>query len=173
MIGNCKVFINSIPNQTLTEEDIAQIEGRFGDLLHNIVIELTEEEKPDERSTIHKQRFAERWGAELALDDFGTGYNGDAVLLSLTPSYLKIDMSIVQGIDKDEYRQKLLENLLSYARMQHIKVIAEGVETSGEMKILIASGVDYLQGFYLGSPNPVPQSGNGYFDSANSQEIAY
>ena len=82
-------------------------------------------------------------------------------------------MSIVQGIDKDEYRQKLLENLLSYARMQHIKVIAEGVETSGEMKILIASGVDYLQGFYLGSPNPVPQSGNGYFDSANSQEIAY
>ncbi|PWM34913.1 MAG: diguanylate phosphodiesterase [Clostridiales bacterium] len=173
VIGNCKVFINSIPNQTLTEEDIAQIEGRFGDLLHNIVIELTEEEKPDERSTIHKQRFAERWGAELALDDFGTGYNGDAVLLSLTPSYLKIDMSIVQGIDKDEYRQKLLENLLSYARMQHIKVIAEGVETSGEMKILIASGVDYLQGFYLGSPNPVPQSGNGYFDSANSQEIAY
>ena len=101
-----------------------------------------------------KREYTKKWGAAIALDDFGTGYNGETMLLHLSPQYVKIDMSIVRDIDIDENRQKLLTNLLSYTKERQIQVIAEGVETAGELRTLLRLGVDYLQGFYLGMPSP-------------------
>lgn len=62
-------------------------------------------------------------------------------------------MSIIRHIDIDQSRLKLLQNLISYSRERGIAVIAEGVETREEMRVLIENGVDYLQGFYLGRPS--------------------
>nr|WP_243464336.1 EAL domain-containing protein [Clostridioides difficile] len=104
-----------------------------------------------------KKAYIDHWNIEIALDDFGTGYNGDAVLLYIMPDYVKIDMSIVRGIDKDENRQKILKNLISYSNERNIKVIAEGVETKGEMETLINLGVDYMQGYYISKPSFIPE----------------
>lgn len=73
------------------------------------------------------------------------------------PDYVKIDMSIVRGIDKDENRQKILKNLISYSNERNIKVIAEGVEMKGEMETLINLGVDYMQGYYISKPSFIPE----------------
>lgn len=121
------------------------------------MIELTENDDIDKQNTSRKQRLVQYWDSCLALDDFGSGYNGDAVVLSVTPDFVKIDMSIVRGIDEDENRQVLFENLTAYSKERHIKVIAEGVKTRSEMKTLISLGADYMQGYYLGKPSYHPQ----------------
>ena len=92
----------------------------------------------------------------MALDDFGTGYNGEVVLLELTPNFVKIDIELVRGIDRDPNRQKILQNLLSYAGKRHIRSIAEGVETRAEMETVIRLGADYIQGFFTGKPETHP-----------------
>ena len=81
------------------------------------------------------------------------GYNCEDILVDTPLQYVKLDMSIIRHIDIDQSRLKLLQNLISYSRERGIAVIAEGVETREEMRVLIENGVDYLQGFYLGRPS--------------------
>lgn len=150
--SNCRIFINSVSNRMLNDDDIENLRSSFQKYLHRMVLEVTEEEKFNEEITRKKQMLLYRWGGAVALDDFGTGYNGEMVLLQLVPDFVKIDMSIVRNIDTDPSRQELLRNLISYSHERSIMVICEGVETSAEMQTLIHMGVDYLQGYYLGHP---------------------
>lgn len=75
----------------------------------------------------------------------------------IMPDYVKIDMSIVRGIDKDENRQKILKILSHILTERNIKVIAEGVETKGEMETLINLRVDYMQSYYISKPSFIPE----------------
>lgn len=154
--GERKLFINSIPNQTLEEEDVEALEERYPNLLGRVVVELTEDEKHSEAMTVRKLAIIDRWRALMALDDYGSGYNGDAMLLTFRPNFVKIDMSLVRGIDQDENRQEIFRNMVSYSRQRGIRVIAEGVETEAEMRTLVRLGVDYIQGFYFGKGTEVP-----------------
>ena len=81
---------------------------------------------------------------EIALDDYGTGYNGEATLLDLMPNYVKVDMSIIRGLDRDVNRREFYEGLVVYFRSRKIKILAEGVETREEMEALIECGTDYM-----------------------------
>ena len=154
---DAKIFINSIPNHVLSSEDLQVFEKRFGHHLDRVIVEITENEQSDTQCTKIKQEMVARWGSHLALDDFGSGYNSEVALLILSPRFIKIDMTIVKGIDTDQNRQKLLQNILSYAENRDIKIIAEGIETKGEMDKLIEFGVDYMQGYYLGKADIIPQ----------------
>ncbi|CZR96119.1 MULTISPECIES: EAL domain-containing protein [Clostridioides] len=155
--GDCKLFLNSIPNNNLSRVDFEEIEDLYGRYLNRVVLEITENDKINEDFIEKKKSYISHWNIEIALDDFGTGYNGDAVLLYIMPNYVKIDMSIVRGIDKDEDRQKILKNLISYSNERDIKVIAEGVETKSEMETLINLGIDYMQGYYISKPSFIPE----------------
>lgn len=158
--GDAKIFINSIPNYVLSSKDLTIFEKRFHNYLNRIVVEITEYEQSHEQCTKIKQKTVARWGSHLALDDFGSGYNSEIALLILSPKFIKIDMSIVRGIDTDENRKKLLSNIMSYAQNRDIKIIAEGIENKAEMNTLIEFGVDYMQGYYLGRPQIIPQQLN-------------
>ena len=155
--GNARIFINSIPNHILSKKDLQVFEEKYKTDLNRLVIEIIESEQLDDKITRKKQDMITKWNSSIALDDFGSGYNSEIALLVLSPSFIKIDISIIRGIDRDRNRQKLLNNLLSYAKDRNIKVIAEGVETKKEMDTLIKFGVDYLQGYYIGRPNKIPQ----------------
>ena len=61
-------------------------------------------------------------------------------------------MKLIRDIDTDTKHHQLLESTLSYTKERGIRSIAEGIETRTEMETLIQSGVDYLQGFYIGRP---------------------
>lgn len=150
------VFINSIPSESLSERDLIDFEERFAPYLSRIVLELTEEERSNDIYTDAKKKRIAQWGGGIALDDFGSGYNGETSLLTLGPDFVKLDMALVRGVDQDEGRQRLLKNLINYARIENIKTIAEGVETVAEMETLISLGVDYLQGYLLGKPCKEP-----------------
>jgi diguanylate cyclase (GGDEF) domain len=153
---DAKLFINSIPNHSLTNEDVERFESLYGEYANRLVIELLENEKSNGKNISKKRKQIEKWNAKLAIDDFGSGYNNEAVLLAITPDFVKIDMGIVRGIDKDLDRQQISKNLISYAKRRNIKIIAEGVETKEELEKLIEFGVDYLQGYYFSRPEFIP-----------------
>lgn len=157
MNSDCKVFINSISSQVLNIDDFQMIQKTFQPILNRIVVELTEEERLNNEYTDIKRDWMEKWKAELALDDFGSGYNGENLLLDLNPNYIKIDMNIIRNIDRDENRQMMFNNLISYTRSRGIKVIAEGVETKEELFYVKNHGADFVQGYFVSKPRKNPE----------------
>lgn len=155
-LKDVKLFINSIPNQVLSDEDTEKFEKLYRGYLDRLVIELLENERSNGVNILKKKKTIENWNAQLAIDDFGSGYNNEAVLLEITPNFVKIDMGIVRGIDKDINRQQISKNLISYAKQRKIKIVAEGVETKAELETLIELEVDYLQGYYFSKPEFIP-----------------
>lgn len=152
-LGNTeKLFINSIASVCLTEEDRLELEEKYGELLHRIVIEMTEGEPASQSFMQCKIDMAKQWDGKIAVDDFGTGYNSEAILLRIRPDIVKVDISLVRRIHADPNRQIILKNLLDFAGQNHICVLAEGVETAEELEFLVNCGVFLFQGYYIARP---------------------
>ena len=155
-LGDAKIFINSIPNYVLFEEDFNKLLGEYKKYFTRVVVEILENERSDPKYTLEKRKQIERCGAKIAIDDFGSGYNNEAVLLDITPDFIKVDMEIVREIHKDLNRQDIIKNLVSYAVKRGIKVVAEGIETKEELEKIVELGVDYVQGYYISKPKDYP-----------------
>lgn len=155
---DCYIFLNSIANQLLKEEDERLVEEEYASLLPRLVVEVTESEKSDQASTRHKIDFVRSHGGMIAIDDFGTGYSTELSLMQIAADIVKLDISLVRNVDVDQDKQALVRNIISYAKQRGMAVLAEGVETREEMSALIRFGVDYLQGFYLGRPQFQPMN---------------
>ena len=147
------LFINAHPNELA---DLEAVQRRFAPLLataRRLVIEITE------RSNVLEQtdwRRAIVWltqaGFRIAIDDLGSGYNSLSVLAELQPAFLKVDMSIVRNIDREERKQRLVELLTRFAQATDSRVVLEGIETQAEAATARRLGVDLLQGYLFGRP---------------------
>lgn len=93
-------------------------------------------------------------GIQVSLDDFGTGYSSLAYLNKLDIDYLKIDKSFVDNLINDASARTLCEAIIIMANTLGLKVIAEGVESEGQQKILADAGCDYAQGYLFSRPVP-------------------
>jgi EAL domain-containing protein (putative c-di-GMP-specific phosphodiesterase class I) len=91
-------------------------------------------------------------GMTLAIDDVGAGPGALRCLTSLSPRYIKLDRSLITGIDKDRARSKLVAALNGYAASIGAWTVAEGIETEAELAELERLGVAYGQGFLLARP---------------------
>lgn len=149
---SAKIFVNSISNCIMIDDDIRKLEEDYSDLLDKIVLEILEGEESNNNYAEKKRQLVRKWHAEIALDDFGTGYNSEYALITSKPNIIKLDRSIISGCDADESRQNIIQNIVGFARSRNVKVLAEGVETYQEMKMAIACGVDLLQGYYINRP---------------------
>jgi diguanylate cyclase (GGDEF)-like protein len=122
--------------------------------LSGLIIEVTEEAlvKSDTqlRSAIAPLRAR---GARLAVDDMGAGYSGLRQVITVHPSYLKLDRSLVSGIDHDADRAALVGALVGYADHVGSLLVAEGIESRAELQALLQLGVPLAQGFFLGRPS--------------------
>lgn len=121
-----------------------------------INIELTERaivENPGKILNVHKKLKRCR-NIKLALDDFGTGYSSLTELANLPIDLLKIDISFIRGLAKDEKKRIIVKNVINLSKDLGIKTIAEGVETKEELELLQKMGCTYLQGFLLSKPLP-------------------
>jgi diguanylate cyclase (GGDEF)-like protein len=97
-------------------------------------------------------------GACLAVDDMGAGYSGLRQITTVHPSYLKLDRSLVSGIDGDEDRTALVRALVKYAEHVGSLLVAEGIEHPAELQRLVELEVPLAQGFHLGRPQaPWPE----------------
>ena len=93
-------------------------------------------------------------GFELSLDDYGSGYSNMSYMLSLPFKMIKIDKYIVWAAFTDKRAEKALAATIKMIKEIGMTVLAEGVETPEQAEWLIASGCDYLQGFYYSRPIP-------------------
>lgn len=91
-------------------------------------------------------------GMRIAVDDMGAGYAGLRHAIDLHPAYLKLDRALVHGVDRDPKRAALVDALLRYAEHAGSHIVAEGVETEGELGALRRLGVPFAQGFLLARP---------------------
>jgi PAS domain S-box-containing protein len=94
-------------------------------------------------------------GCSIALDDFGTGYGSFTYLQKLQIAYLKIDIAFVRDLRSNAANQHLVKAIVSIARGLDQQTIAEGVEDLETLDLLRDFGVDLVQGFHLGSPQPI------------------
>jgi EAL domain-containing protein (putative c-di-GMP-specific phosphodiesterase class I) len=90
----------------------------------------------------------------LAIDDVGAGFSSLRHIVVTAPDIIKIDRSIVTGVNTDPVLTKLVQSLVEFGHGCRVRVVAEGVETAGEAAALRTLGVDYGQGWYHGRPGP-------------------
>ena len=148
-----RLFLNSIPTVIIREDEFAELLDKYQEVMKHLVIEITENGMQSEESCEIVHKYMEKSGCELALDDYGTGYSNATTLLNNSPHYLKLDHSIIMGIDTDSKKQNLVSNYINFASKHNMKILAEGVETAEELQMVIQLGCDLIQGFYTGRPN--------------------
>jgi EAL domain-containing protein (putative c-di-GMP-specific phosphodiesterase class I) len=88
----------------------------------------------------------------LAIDDVGAGFSSLRHIVVTNPDIIKIDRSIVSGVDTDPVLAKLVASLVEFAHGCGVGVVAEGVETAAEHAMLSALDVDHGQGWLFGRP---------------------
>ncbi|HBF35152.1 TPA: EAL domain-containing protein [Candidatus Sumerlaeota bacterium] len=151
------LFVN-IDSTILTEQvvgsgNIVDNVKRLGLHPGNIVIELIEE-GGEQIHAMH--RFVENYrdaGFVIALDDMGSGHSNLERVCILKPDVLKIDRSLVNGIDQEFHKQETFRAMSALAHKIGAMVIAEGVETYAQILTVLDLGADLLQGYYLGKPD--------------------
>ena len=149
------LFINSIASVSLNDTDWRDYRGRFPELARKLVVEITEEEELD-TAQLERKRTVLGASGTFALDDYGSGYSNGSSLLTIAPRYVKVDISIIRSIDTNTDKQQFLTSLVDYARPRNILVLAEGVETTAELRKVLELGVDLLQGYCLARPAAIP-----------------
>lgn len=105
-------------------------------------------------STVETLNTLRTIGVHLAIDDFGSGYSSFAYLRDFAIDTLKIDRSFVAEIDKNERDLVIVRSIVSLAHGLGLDVVAEGVETTPQLRILLSMNCDRAQGFMLARPMP-------------------
>ncbi|MDD3344514.1 MAG: bifunctional diguanylate cyclase/phosphodiesterase [Sulfurospirillaceae bacterium] len=119
-----------------------------------LIIELVESEDIMSSSQflafVHKMKS---YGVRFALDDFGSGYSNFAFVLTMAPTYLKIDGSLIKNIIEDKNSNNVVQAIVALSKEINAEVIAEFVEKEQQVYALQSSGVHLLQGYYFSIPS--------------------
>lgn len=146
--------VNASP-ETLLSEDFGDA---LGDLNSNrVVAEVTENAAVEDYEPLQKAvgRLRRR-GVRLAIDDAGAGYASMKHIVRLVPDFIKLDIFLIRDIDVEPLKRAVVAAMSVIAAEVGAELIAEGVETARELKVLHDLKVHKAQGFYLGRPRPLP-----------------
>jgi EAL domain-containing protein (putative c-di-GMP-specific phosphodiesterase class I) len=121
-----------------------------------VVFELHEETAASlPRETQALQALVKPLGFAFAIENFGTGRNSGALLDKLQVSYVKIDGSLMQGLATDRALQEQVKGLVQQIKEHGAATIAERVEDANTMAVLWQLGVEFVQGYFVSSPEEV------------------
>jgi EAL domain-containing protein (putative c-di-GMP-specific phosphodiesterase class I) len=124
----------------------------------NVVVEITEGLLLDaEPEVVDKLLWLRDAGIQVAIDDFGTGYSSLSYLKKFDIDYLKIDKSFVNNLENNTNDTALCDAIILMAHTLGLTVIAEGVETEEQKKILADAGCDFAQGYLFSRPVPADE----------------
>jgi EAL domain-containing protein (putative c-di-GMP-specific phosphodiesterase class I) len=154
------VFVN-LHVLDLLDEALYSTSSPLFPFASHIHFEITErmaiEKIPDTHERIERLR---KLGYKIAVDDLGEGYSGLNSFVALEPDAVKLDMSLIRGIEKAPTKRHMVRALASLCRELGTPLVAEGVETKAELDTLLELGADWLQGFFFARPDyplPVPR----------------
>ncbi len=154
------VFIN-LHVLDLLDEQLYAPDSELRPFAPRIHFEITErmaiEQISDTPDRIDRLR---KLGYRIAVDDLGEGYSGLNSFAALEPDAVKLDMSLIRGIDRAPTKRRMVHALATLCRELGTPLVAEGVETKEELAILVELGADWLQGYLFARPDrpfPIPQ----------------
>jgi EAL domain-containing protein (putative c-di-GMP-specific phosphodiesterase class I)/putative methionine-R-sulfoxide reductase with GAF domain len=157
--GSGRLFVNLSPSVLLDPRMLDLVPAV---MVPRLVFELSETEVILDYEVVRRAMLS--WsaaGANLAIDDTGSGYASLRHVLQLSPEVIKLDQSLIDGIEHDRNRRALAAALTTFARELGAEVVAEGVESSHQLAVLEASGVGLVQGYLLARPGPAwPSAAN-------------
>jgi len=154
------IFVNLHPAD-LEDPELYADDGALTPFAGQVVLEITERAALDGIHELSSRVTRLRsLGYRIAIDDLGAGYAGLTSFAQLEPEVVKVDMSLVRGIDNSPVKQKLVRSIIALCTELGIQLVAEGIETPAERDALIALGGDLCQGYLFarpgrGFPNPV------------------
>jgi EAL domain-containing protein (putative c-di-GMP-specific phosphodiesterase class I)/DNA-binding NarL/FixJ family response regulator len=161
--------VPSLPSKTCLSVNVSPVTvigSTFQKLIRKvearrIVVEVTEHAPIADYARMNDAvRRIKAEGVRLAIDDAGAGFASLRHILRLDPDFIKLDGTLIRGIAKDRSKQALAAGLISFAEKIGAAIVAEGIETAGELRALAALGVQYGQGFYLARPVPLAKLGS-------------
>ena len=133
--------------------DVAQALAESGLPPHKLILEITESVMLDAEDRLQSDLGTlEAMGCVLSIDDFGRGYSSLAYLSRLPVAILKMDREFLADIESDERGATLVAGVIDLGRRLGMDVVAEGVETPGQLRVLREIGCLYLQGWLFGRP---------------------
>ena len=148
------IFINLHPSDLL-DEALFSPESPISPFARQIVLQITERAALDGGADIPGRiRKLRSLGFRVAIDDLGAGYAGLSYFALLTPDVVKLDITLVRNIHREEIKRKLVGSLTSLCNELGMLVVAEGVETAEERDTVLDLGCDLLQGFLFAKPAP-------------------
>jgi diguanylate cyclase (GGDEF)-like protein/PAS domain S-box-containing protein len=123
-----------------------------------IEIEITEDSLiKNESFALSTIRLLKEMGIAIALDDFGTGYSSIGYLKKFNVDYIKIDRSFIKDLQEDSEDTTIIQSIIILAKGFQLKIVAEGVETEKQWKLLKRLNCHYVQGYLFSKPIPVEQ----------------
>ncbi len=153
---NVRVAVNISPRQLEVEGLVATTQRALVENAldpESLEVEITEGLlMRDTLQTKRTLRGLKDLGVRIAIDDFGTGYSSLAYLHRFAVDTLKIDRSFVNRIEEEKEGAVITSAIISLGHKLGLEVIAEGVETEGQLARLLDEGCDFGQGYYLGRP---------------------
>ncbi len=156
--GSGGLFFFNMAHQSISDPRFRRMElfNRVGLKVENIVIELSARTIVEEfKSVSYAVRWLRNKGVKVAIDNIEPFYIDLPAMVYLKPDFIKLDSSLVRGIDGDLLRQNLLKGFMETFQQLECTVIAVGIETEAEYNALLKMGVKYGQGYFLGSPQGV------------------
>ncbi|MDQ2854663.1 MAG: EAL domain-containing protein [Chloroflexota bacterium] len=123
-----------------------------------LVLEVTEHAEIPDYDAFRSSLRELGQETELAVDDAGAGFASLRHILELRPAFVKLDRSLIARLESDEARQAMIVGLRHFARSVGCQLIAEGVETEAELKVLQKLDIHLGQGYLLGRPMLSPRS---------------
>lgn len=151
------LFINLLPSD-LEDPSLYEPDTPLARMAERVVLEITER-APLRMSPELERRVAllRELGYRLAVDDLGAGYAGLSSLAALEPDIVKLDRSLVSGVDRSPKRQRLVRSIACLCSEEGAQVVAEGIERVEERDSLRELGCTLFQGFLFARPaSPFP-----------------
>jgi EAL domain-containing protein (putative c-di-GMP-specific phosphodiesterase class I) len=138
-----------------TVEDVL---SRTGLPAERLTLEITESAlMHDAGSALEVLRALKQVGVQLAIDDFGTGYSSLSYLQQFPVDILKVDRSFIEQLGVRTESEEIVSSVIGLAHALGLKVVAEGVETVGQLEILRSLQCDLAQGFLFSVPRPASE----------------
>lgn len=149
------IFVN-VHAHELCDDSFISNRSPLASIADRIVIEVTERVALDQvvglASVVATLR---QRGFRIALDDLGAGYAGLSSFSLLDPDFVKLDVSLIRGVDQSPIKRGLVRGIAQLCTNDlGVQVICEGVETGRERDVLIEDGMTLFQGFFFGRPQP-------------------
>ena len=149
-----QLFLNVHPDELSDPDLFAQRLNILADASDRVVLELTERSRLQSLYGWEDSlQLATEMGFSVAVDDLGSGYSSLSALADLQPRFIKMDISIVRGVDASRRKQRMVAMLCRFAEATGAQLVAKCVETEAEAAALTEAGTHLLQGYLFGRPS--------------------